>query len=151
MRVTAVVVNWNGGDDNLACLDSLRAQSVPPAEIVFVDNGSSDGSPERVAERFPEVEIVRNDRNLGFGGASNQGIALGLERGAETSVSTANGVTTAYLTRLDQLAIGDIELHDVRASIIPRMGVDEILLGMNVLKRFELIQRGDRLIIRDYR
>ena len=76
---------------------------------------------------------------------------LGLEAGPATSVSTANGVTTAYLTRLDQLAIGDIELYDVNASIIAGMAVDEILLGMNVLKHFELVQRGDQLIIRKYR
>jgi aspartyl protease family protein len=77
--------------------------------------------------------------------------ALGLKAGLATSVSTANGMTTAYLTRLDQLAIGGIELFDVKASIIPGMGVDEVLLGMNVLKHFELIQRGKQLIIRRYR
>jgi len=76
---------------------------------------------------------------------------LGLKSGPATSVSTANGITTAYLTRLDRLSIGDIELFDVNASIIPGMGVDEILLGMNVLKHFELVQRGNELIIRQYR
>jgi len=77
--------------------------------------------------------------------------ALALKAGPATSVSTANGVTTAYLTRLEQLAIGGIELYDVNASIIPGMRVDEVLLGMNVLKHFELVQRGDQLIIRQYR
>jgi len=76
---------------------------------------------------------------------------LGLKAGPATSVSTANGETTAYLTRLDQLAIGNIVLHDVNASIISGMSIDEILLGMNVLKHFELVQRGDQLIIRQYR
>jgi len=76
---------------------------------------------------------------------------LGLESGPAMSVSTANGVASAYLTRLDQLAIGGIEMFDVNATIIAGMGVDEILLGMNVLKHFELVQRGDKLIIRQYR
>ena len=75
---------------------------------------------------------------------------LGLKAGPATSVSTANGLTTAYLTRLDQLAIGEIELFDVNASIIPGMRVNEILLGMNVLKHFELIQSGNQLTIRQY-
>jgi len=75
---------------------------------------------------------------------------LGLRAGPATSVSTANGVTTAHLTRLDQLSIGEIELFDVKASIIEGMAVDEVLLGMNVLKRFELVQRGEQLIIRRY-
>jgi len=76
--------------------------------------------------------------------------ALGLKAGPATSVSTANGLTTAYRTQLDQLAIGEIELFDVNASIIPGMRVNEILLGMNVLKHFELIQSGNQLTIRQY-
>ena len=76
---------------------------------------------------------------------------LGLRAGPATSVSTANGVTTAYLTRLEQMALGDIELHDVNASIVQGMDVDEVLLGMNVLKHFELVQRDGQLIIRHYR
>ena len=76
---------------------------------------------------------------------------LELRTGPATSVSTANGVTTAYLTRLEQLALGEIELFDVGASIIPGMGGDQVLLGMNVLKHFELVQRDGQLIIRRYR
>ncbi|HUV21633.1 MAG TPA: TIGR02281 family clan AA aspartic protease [Gammaproteobacteria bacterium] len=76
--------------------------------------------------------------------------SLGLQAGPATSVSTANGVTTAYLTRLEHLALGDIELHDVKASIVQGMALDEVLLGMNVLKHFELVQRGNNLIIRQY-
>jgi aspartyl protease family protein len=77
--------------------------------------------------------------------------SLGLKTGPATRVATANGFATAYLTRLDQLALGGIELYDVNASIIEGMQVDEVLLGMNVLKHFELVQRGQQLIIRQYR
>ncbi len=77
-------------------------------------------------------------------------VSLGIELGPATRVSTANGMTTAYLTRLDQLAIGGIELEGVGASVIPGMGIDEVLLGMNVLKHFELVQRGNQLIMRRY-
>jgi len=76
---------------------------------------------------------------------------LGLRAGHATSVTTANGVTRAYLTRLDQLRLGDIEMQNVGASIIQGMGGNEVLLGMNVLKNFELVQRGEQLIIRRYR
>jgi GT2 family glycosyltransferase len=41
-------------------------------EIIVVDNASRDGSADMVAERFPEVELIRNERNVGFGGANNQ-------------------------------------------------------------------------------
>ena len=77
--------------------------------------------------------------------------SLGLKTGPATRVATANGTTTAYLTQLDQLTLGGIELRDVNASIVEGMDIDEVLLGMNVLKHFELVQRGRQLIIRQYR
>lgn len=58
------------------CLDSLRASD--PAvryEIIVVDNASTDGTPERLLEQYPEVQLIRNDRNVGFTKATNQGIA----------------------------------------------------------------------------
>ena len=73
---------------------------------------------------------------------------LQLEAGPGFAVSTANGTATAYLTRLNQLKLGDIQLSDVKASLNPGLNNSEILLGMNVLKHMELIQRDDALIIR---
>ena len=75
---------------------------------------------------------------------------LGLRAGPAFNVTTANGVATAYATRLAQLKIGEIEFTDVRASLNPGMNGNEILLGMNVLGDLELIQRSDQLIIRQY-
>ena len=76
---------------------------------------------------------------------------LGLEVGAAFNVSTANGIARAYTTRLNQLKMGEILLTDTKASLNPGLPGDEILLGMNILKRLELVQRGDTLIIRQYR
>ena len=78
MNLVAVVLNWNGGDDTLEALASL--ESVP---TICVDNGSTDGSDARVAERFPEVELLRTGANLGFAGGNNAGIRRALERGAD--------------------------------------------------------------------
>ncbi len=75
---------------------------------------------------------------------------LALERGAPLVYSTANGPITAYHTRLSRLSIGNIELHDVRASINPHMDGETILLGMSFLRHLEFTQRGDTLIIRQY-
>jgi aspartyl protease family protein len=76
--------------------------------------------------------------------------ALGLERGAAVRYQTANGPITAWLTRLDSVTIGPLEIRNVAASINPGMGDMEILLGMSVLKRIEFTQRGDMLILRPY-
>ena len=78
MRLVALVLSWNGREDTLACLESLRG-----IETICVDNASSDGSAEAVAERFPEVELIRNEENLGFAGGNNVGLRQALERGAD--------------------------------------------------------------------
>ena len=75
---------------------------------------------------------------------------LQLKAGPAFNVSTANGIATAYMTRLDELKMGEIRLTDVKASLNPGLPDNSILLGMNVLKRMELVQRGDTLIIRQY-
>jgi GT2 family glycosyltransferase len=78
VRLIAVVLNWNGGDDVLAALASLDG-----IDTVCVDNGSSDGSADRIAERFPRVDLIRTGVNLGFAGGNNVGIRRALARGAD--------------------------------------------------------------------
>jgi len=76
---------------------------------------------------------------------------LGLQKGRQQQALTASGVITVYGTRLTQLAIGDITLNNVNASINPAMKNDEILLGMSALKSIEFTQRGDQLTLKQYR
>ena len=78
MRLVAVVLNWNGGDDTPRALASLAG-----IESICVDNGSSDGSDAEVERRFPAVELLRNGANLGFAGGNNVGIRRALDRGAD--------------------------------------------------------------------
>ncbi|MDR7420598.1 MAG: glycosyltransferase [Armatimonadota bacterium] len=73
--VSIVIVNFNGRTHLPDCLGSL-AQLAYPAErreIILVDNASTDGSPEWVRERFPDVQVIVLDRNAGFAAASNHG------------------------------------------------------------------------------
>jgi GT2 family glycosyltransferase len=67
-RVRAVVVNYNGGEEVLGCLRALLASDWPAdrLEVVVVDNGSVDGSPERIAAALPSVRVVRSPGNLGY-------------------------------------------------------------------------------------
>lgn len=62
---------------------------------------------------------------------------------------TANGVVQTWSTRLDSVAVAGLTAHNVRAVVMPNMPGDEVLLGMNYLRRFELIQRGDTLTVRE--
>jgi GT2 family glycosyltransferase len=90
MRVVAVVLSWNGREDTLACLESLAG-----VETVVVDNGSADGSPEAIEERFPGVELIRAQVNLGFAAGNNVGIRRALDRGADWVVLVNNDATAA--------------------------------------------------------
>jgi GT2 family glycosyltransferase len=71
--VSVVIVNWNGGEGLLACLDSLEAQMDRPCEVIVVDNASEDGSIERAEARFPGIRVIRHAANLGFGAGVNEG------------------------------------------------------------------------------
>ena len=74
-----------------------------------------------------------------------------LVRGRSHYSNTANGTTKAYATIIETLTIGDIHLTNVKASIIPNMKGDEILLGMSALKQLEFTQKGNQLTLRQMR
>lgn len=75
MRVSVVIVTWNGRDYIGPCLDALvRQRETPSFEIVVVDNGSTDGTPDLVAARTPAPRLIRSERNLGFPAGNNLGI-----------------------------------------------------------------------------
>jgi GT2 family glycosyltransferase len=69
-----VVLNWNGYRVVEECLESLYHQTYQPIEIIMVDNASTDGSVDLVRTKFPDVKLIVNEKNLGFGGGNNVGI-----------------------------------------------------------------------------
>jgi len=78
-----VVLNWNGWKDTVECLSSLQKLEYGNNRAMVVDNGSTNGSVQRIRERFPEVEVMELGENLGFGRGNNAGIRAALKRGAE--------------------------------------------------------------------
>lgn len=72
-----VIPNWNGAAHLPVCLQSLRAQTVRECEVIVVDNASTDGSMALLAGDFPEVRVLRLERNHGFAGACNVGLRAG--------------------------------------------------------------------------
>jgi GT2 family glycosyltransferase len=73
--VGAVVVNYNGGDRVVRCLQALSRQTTAPAPIIVVDNGSQDGSPKRIRAALPHVEVIELGENRGLPAARNVGLA----------------------------------------------------------------------------
>ena len=84
-KVVAVVLSWNGREDTLACLRSLEGED---ADVIVVDNASDDGT----ADAVTGVELIRNDRNLGYAGGMNTGIRHALGRGAGAVLLLNNDV-----------------------------------------------------------
>jgi N-acetylglucosaminyl-diphospho-decaprenol L-rhamnosyltransferase len=71
-KVAIAVVSTNLRELLAACLESMHpAAEAGLAEVWVVDNASTDGSPEMVAERFPWARLIASDRNLGYGRAVN--------------------------------------------------------------------------------
>lgn len=70
--LTLIIVSWNVRDYLGPCLRSVAAMSAGLAmQIIVVDNGSSDGTPEMLADEFPDVQLIASAENLGFGRAHN--------------------------------------------------------------------------------
>ena len=73
---------------------------------------------------------------------------LKLEEGFGVTLSTANGRTEGYRTRVDRLQLGDIVLRDVRAIVVPGLDGKQVLLGMSALNKLEFTQRGGTMLLR---
>jgi GT2 family glycosyltransferase len=74
MDVAVIVPNWNGRRWLAQCLQALSEQTTPPAEIVVVDNGSTDGSLALTGDSSAPITVLRLGRNTGFAFAANRGI-----------------------------------------------------------------------------
>ncbi|HPE52267.1 glycosyltransferase family 2 protein, partial [Methanothrix sp.] len=72
--ISVIVLNYNGKGFLNSCLSSLASQTYSDFEVIVVDNGSRDGSPEYIEENYPWVRLAKNDENLGFAGGTNVGI-----------------------------------------------------------------------------
>jgi GT2 family glycosyltransferase len=109
-RVLLIVVNWNGRAYLEGCLSSLLALDYPDFSVTVVDNASTDGSPDFVRDRFPEVALLCSAQNLGYGGGANLALRTCL---ADVAVvlNTDISVPADWLTNLvaplaDDPAIG---------------------------------------------
>jgi GT2 family glycosyltransferase len=72
-EISVIIVNWNGKHLLDECLGAMERQTFRDFETILVDNGSSDGSPEYVRMRFPDVKLVTLPENRGFTGGNLAG------------------------------------------------------------------------------
>ena len=82
-QVVCVIVNWNGWQDTVDCLDALQNNIYSPLTIVVVDNGSTNDSIARIKVAHPEILLLKSAKNLGFAGGNNIGIRYALAHKAD--------------------------------------------------------------------
>jgi GT2 family glycosyltransferase len=76
ITVSVIIVSWNAREYLRQCLASLLDETCRyPMEIIVVDNASSDGSADCVANSYPNVRLIRNAENVGFAKANNIGVS----------------------------------------------------------------------------
>ena len=78
-----IVLNYNGYNDTAECIESVLQNTYQSYKILIVDNASSDGSINKLQEKFPEISVLEMEENIGYAGANNKGIEWAIKRGAE--------------------------------------------------------------------
>jgi len=79
-HVSIIILNWNAKSYLKKCMDSILCTDYPKDlfDVLVVDNGSTDNSAEFVKENYPEVNLIRNQNNIGFCKGNNVGINIAL-------------------------------------------------------------------------
>lgn len=113
MKIFVIILNWNGKQDTLQCLESW--QRVKTAhQIIVVDNGSTDDSVAAVQRSFPKVQVTETGKNLGYAEGNNVGIRIALDQLADF-ILILNNDTTVSPGILDAFLERDIPLQGGKA------------------------------------
>lgn len=75
MKVSIIIVTWNSARFIEGCLKSIKEQSFEDWELIIVDNGSNDDTLDIIENIYPQAQVIKNNDNLGFCRANNQGIS----------------------------------------------------------------------------
>ena len=110
-RVAIIILNWNGAEDTLECLGSLKKVTYPDFEVVVVDNGSEGDDVKTLRQSFEDyARIIGNDRNYGFAEGNNIGIRYALNAFDPAYVLLLNNdmvVAPDFLSQLVRVAEGE--------------------------------------------
>lgn len=109
--VCAVILGWQRQADTLECVRSLVQADYPNLRVVLVDNGSRDGTPQRVRACFPTVHLIINSHNLGFAAGNNVGIEYALRQGAEYVFLLNNDSVVAADALAALVKVGQADPH----------------------------------------
>lgn len=117
--MAAVVLNYRTPAETERAVRSLAASHRPLSSILVVDNGSEDGSVERLRAALPDVTILESPSNLGFSGGCNLGIAEAIRRGAELLllVNSDAEVAPETVQRMEDAILAD-DGHGIAVPVL---------------------------------
>jgi GT2 family glycosyltransferase len=119
-RVALLVLNYRGADDTLACLAAVGQLDPAPTQVIVIDNGSDDGSVERLRAVHPALDLRCNPRNLGYGAGQNAVLAELLDDGFDWIWLLNNDARPrpGALGRMLDAAAGDAQIGAVGARLL---------------------------------
>lgn len=120
INTAIVIANWNGKKYLKDCFDSLLAQTCQNFKIIFVDNGSSDGSADFVREKYRETKIIRLEKNTGFAKGYNIGMKKALEDKNIENIIVLNNDTKLDEKYLEEM-LSSAKRHPKAGSIQPKI------------------------------
>ena len=124
--VFVVILTHNHYPDTCECLKSVLAMQYQDVQVVLVDNNSTDGTPIKIRQDFPQVHVIENPANLGVPAGYNVGFRYALDAGAEYILMLNNDTVVSPDMLAELLSIAE---NDPRSAIVmPRVlfyGTDE--------------------------
>lgn len=142
IALSVVLVNYNGGLFLQVCLDAIREHTRGwAAEVVVVDNGSTDGSPDMAAAAFPQVRILRNERNVGFGAANNRGWRA-CRGPLILFMNTDVVLRPGTLERLSEVLSGDPQVGAAGPALLQAPGIYQVSFGKKSTFWSELFRKS---------
>ena len=145
-KVAIIILNWNGKHYTIECIESLKKIIYPNYEIVLVDNGSKDNSVECFKDRYPDIKIIINKKNLGFAEGNNIAIKAILKNKYVKYLALLNNDTKVepyWLEELISVAETDKKIGACQSKILS-MSAPGMLdaVGISISKNGGAIQEG---------
>ena len=119
-KIAIIIINWNTYQLTFNCLKSLEECIYKNKTIFFVDNGSKDGSGDKIALEFPEINYIKNTKNEGFTGANNKALKIILKQNFDYALLLNNDtqVNPNFLCHLEARMSSDKNLAATQPLIL---------------------------------
>lgn len=119
-KVSIIILNWNGKENTINCLEALKLTTYSNYETIVVDNGSTDGSVNYFKAHYPEIELIENGENLGFAEGNNVAIREVLKKEEIKYIALLNNDTIIKPDWLENL-VNALESDEKIGSCQPKI------------------------------